>query len=97
MTNIVVGIPKFIEKINLYIRKLNIQIKGRHIKHYKNMTEEINGLLVALFLSTGIIGWIIPINNISVLCTILITCINLYLLFVFLFGLYFLLSIRMYT
>lgn len=75
MTNIVVGIPKFIEKINLYIRKLNIQIKGRHIKHYKNMTEEINGLLVALFLSTGIIGWIIPINNISVLCTILITCI----------------------
>lgn len=72
MTNIVIPIPEFIEKLDKSIRKLNIKIKGRHAKQYRSMTEEINGLLIAIFLSTGIIGWILPINNISILCAVLI-------------------------
>lgn len=68
----VIPIPKFIEKLNKLIQKLNIKIKGKHIKKYKSMTEEINGLLIAIFLSTGIIGWIIPLDNISVICALLI-------------------------
>ena len=58
-----------LDKLEKPIKKFNIKIKGRHFKQFNSMTEIINGLLIALFLSTNIIGWIIPINGISVLAS----------------------------
>lgn len=69
LTKINYIIMEKLSKIEESIKKLNIKIKGRHFKQYNSITEIINGLLIALFLSTNIIGWIIPINGISVLAS----------------------------
>lgn len=75
MLNEVSNSPNILDKVNDCIKKPNLKIKGCHAKQYNNVTEKINSILIAIFLSTVIIGWIIPINNISVICCAIIALI----------------------